>query len=342
MFPATLVHLYNSSTDAVSGLFVVCHPKLLVRDPEIIHDILVKSFTHFKDRGTVINGESDPMSNNILFQGGEKWKRNRAKLSAAFNTINTKTMFSMFIKLGKSIHQQIDQLAKTGQLLDIREMCRRYVSSVILTSALGFDIDCVKNPDSEFLQYVKRFFKATVINMFRLNITFLHPKLTKLVGLPFASKEFSKYMIDTVRENMKYRHEHQIKHKDFFQTLMHLHEEAKDKKSTMSIEEMAAQVYILLIAGSEASAISFSFCVYEMAKNPEIQKKAYEQMKTVLEKHDDELTYESIAEMKYIESCIDGKCNRFYLFMFLFEFFGLKLENYSTSQKHSDCIHPLT
>lgn len=49
-----------------------------------------------------------------------------------------------------------------------------------------------------------------------------------------------------------------------------------------------------------------AFCMYEMAKRPETQNKAYEEVEKVLAKHDGKLTYESIGEMKYLNSCIHG------------------------------------
>lgn len=50
-----------------------------------------------------------------------------------------------------------------------------------------------------------------------------------------------------------------------------------------------------------------AFCMYELAKNPEAQNRAFEEIKSVLQKHDGKLTYEAVAEMKYVECCIDGK-----------------------------------
>lgn len=49
-----------------------------------------------------------------------------------------------------------------------------------------------------------------------------------------------------------------------------------------------------------------SFCVHELAKNPQIQKKVTEEIDNVLEKHDGKLDYESLNEMKYLDKCIDG------------------------------------
>lgn len=49
-----------------------------------------------------------------------------------------------------------------------------------------------------------------------------------------------------------------------------------------------------------------TFFMYEMAKNPEIQQKVYDEINDVLERYDGKISYESLSQMKYLECCIDG------------------------------------
>lgn len=49
-----------------------------------------------------------------------------------------------------------------------------------------------------------------------------------------------------------------------------------------------------------------SFCMYELAKAQDIQQKAYEEIVAVLDKHNGQLTYDALADMKYVEHCIEG------------------------------------
>lgn len=49
-----------------------------------------------------------------------------------------------------------------------------------------------------------------------------------------------------------------------------------------------------------------TFFMYELAKHQEIQQKVYEEICNVTQKYDGKFTYEALAEMKYLESCIDG------------------------------------
>jgi len=63
-------------------------------------------------------------------------------------------------------------------------------------------------------------------------------------------------------------------------------------------------------AGFETSATTMSFCLYELALNPDIQDRLRNEIDTVLKKHGGSVTYEGIQEMKYLDKVISGKTFR--------------------------------
>lgn len=44
--------------------------------------------------------------------------------------------------------------------------------------------------------------------------------------------------------------------------------------------------------------------MYELARNPECQRKVHEEIDQISLKFNGEITYDSLGEMKYLESCI--------------------------------------
>jgi cytochrome P450 family 6 len=55
-----------------------------------------------------------------------------------------------------------------------------------------------------------------------------------------------------------------------------------------------------------------SFCLFELAKNPNIQRKAQEEVDRVLKASgSNDFTYDSLSEMKYLESCIDETLRKY-------------------------------
>ena len=49
-----------------------------------------------------------------------------------------------------------------------------------------------------------------------------------------------------------------------------------------------------------------TFSLFELSQNQEVQDKARDNVRKVLEKHGGSFTYEAVMEMAYIENCILG------------------------------------
>lgn len=55
-----------------------------------------------------------------------------------------------------------------------------------------------------------------------------------------------------------------------------------------------------------------NFCMYELSKNPHIQKKAHEELDNVLKSGDvNDLTYDILASMKYLDWCVDETLRKY-------------------------------
>lgn len=75
----------------------------------------------------------------------------------------------------------------------------------------------------------------------------------------------------------------------------------------MTLDEITAQAFIFFGAGFETSSTTMSYCLYEIAKNLNIQRKVQEEIDRVKKENNGELSYESVKNMTFLENCIDGK-----------------------------------
>lgn len=138
-------------------------------------------------------------------------------------------------------------------------------------------------------------------------------------------KDITEYMLEIVRHQIEYRERNNVSRKDFNQTLIQLRNDSKineDNQSwdvqtkelkSMSVEQCAAQVFMFYIAGSDTTATTLSFLLYELARNIEVQRRLQLDIDTILDKHNGELTIASISEMNYVDICVMGKLG-FYCF----------------------------
>ena len=74
-FGTAIYDIYKESSDRLWGIYLFFKPAILVRDNEIVKNILTKDFSHFHNRGVYIDTKSDPMSSNLFSLEGEEWKK---------------------------------------------------------------------------------------------------------------------------------------------------------------------------------------------------------------------------------------------------------------------------
>lgn len=315
-----LKKVYESKHAPVVGIYSFTSPTLLVRDPKIIREILIKEFSSFNHRGAHANEDVDPMAGNMLLQKGDKWKSARTKFSPAFTSGKLKDMFESITGCTNPLVNYVGRYCDQKQTVEIRDVFARYATNVIASVSFGIQIETlIEDRESEFRKYGKQIFEPTFLNAIRSASIIFSPLISRLFRVRFADRQTGEFMINTVKQNLEYREKNNVSRKDFFQMLMQLRNTGKidedsdwsikvtDNKKSMSLEEMSAQAFLFFAGGYESSSTTMSFCMYELAKSPAIQQKAYEDIVCSMEKHNGQLTYESVADMKYMENCIEGE-----------------------------------
>lgn len=69
---------------------------------------------------------------------------------------------------------------------------------------------------------------------------------------------------------------------------------------------LVANTFIFFIAGFETTASTISYCLYELALNPEIQVILREKIKQTLDANEGRLTYDTLKDLKYLDMVING------------------------------------
>jgi hypothetical protein len=77
------------------------------------------------------------------------------------------------------------------------------------------------------------------------------------------------------------------------------------------MDEITAQVIVFFTGGFETTSATMSFCLYELAKNKDVQDRLRSEMDSVLSQHGGKVTYEAVNEMKYLDRVVSGKTHIF-------------------------------
>ncbi|XP_047000056.1 cytochrome P450 6k1-like [Schistocerca americana] len=308
---------FEGKGKSVVGIYTINSPILIFRDPDLIKTIMVKDFNYFPDRGIYIDEETDHLSAHLFFLGGTKWKSLRQKLTPTFTSGKMRAMFGIV----QDCARVLSDVTPAGKVVEVRELIARYSTDVIASCAFGINVDSQHNPEAEFRQWGRRFFKPSLRTYMTQALGFFNPKLRKLVPVAFTPKDITEYFTRVVEDTVKHREEAGVIRKDFMQLLIQLKnkgyvddsfsisveksEEAGGNKS-LTIKELAAQAWVFFLAGFETSSTTVSFCLYELSKHPHIQKRLQDEIDAVLKKSNGEVTYEDItSNMPYLEKVID-------------------------------------
>lgn len=114
--------------------------------------------------------------------------------------------------------------------------------------------------------------------------------------------------MQVVRDTVTYRETHNVSRRDFLQLLIDLRKTTKQEDgNALTIEQMAAQAFAFFVAGFETSSTTMTFCLYELARHLDVQRRVREEVREVLKRHDGQITYDAVQEMKYMGQVLDGE-----------------------------------
>lgn len=78
---------HRTSKKPIDGLYFLFRPALIIRDANLVKQILTKDSSSFYDRGTYHN-ENEPVAANMFMKYGQDWKQLRSKLTPTFTSGN--------------------------------------------------------------------------------------------------------------------------------------------------------------------------------------------------------------------------------------------------------------
>ncbi|CAH3172959.1 unnamed protein product [Porites lobata] len=157
-------------------VFTIClggRPSLVVADPELLKQIMVKDFPNFRNRFQFQKLANKTLAQNVGSSRDDKWKRIRNTLTPTFSAGKLKLMVPLMEKLCDTLLEKLEKIADSGELyfennfallsftdqsVDMLDWFSKMTLEVILATAFGVDAKIQMGENSEILQEAKKLF----------------------------------------------------------------------------------------------------------------------------------------------------------------------------------------
>ncbi|KAF7307557.1 PAH-inducible cytochrome P450 monooxygenase [Mycena indigotica] len=255
--------------------------RLVVSDPAALQHIMnnrsfIRAIAQWKP-GTLVFGQG-----SIFCAEEENHRRIRAALAPAFSVSVIRSFAPVFSEVAQRITRVWEQTTLSGpRLLNVCELIDRGTLDIISHTALGSPLDTVTNPDHplahshlEVLAAGFKRSKATIIANFFIQRTPL-AVLQAAAYLPTGAFAVIRKFRDVTQELgsrlIKEKVESATEDSETDMLSILIRGLVGNRKKSISSEELAEQLRVILLGGQDTSAVELSWMLYELAKDPELQ-----------------------------------------------------------------------
>ncbi|XP_032684429.1 cytochrome P450 6k1-like [Odontomachus brunneus] len=302
-----LKNLYNKSKgQRYIGFYVLDKPCLLIRDPEIIKNILVKDFNNFCDRVSYTHSNDLMGRSSLLLLKNPTWKLLRSKLTPMFTSGKLKKMFDLLMKCTVNLDTYLDTLGLDEKeiAMDVKDIFGNLTTDMIGSTAYGLNIDSVNNPECDFRKKGRAIFEFDILRGLELFAIFFYPDISRLFHVNFFGRQNIHFLRNVFWNAINGRIESGEKRNDLIDILIDFRKEYVNQdlgEFQVNGDSLVAQAAIFFTGGFETSSSTTSFLLYEIAVQPEIQNRLREEILDAFIANDGKITYEMILSLPYLD-----------------------------------------
>uniref|UniRef100_A0A8D8S787 Cytochrome P450 6j1 n=1 Tax=Cacopsylla melanoneura TaxID=428564 RepID=A0A8D8S787_9HEMI len=298
-------------SDRFFGFYMTREPVLILNDADLVMQVMLKDFSLFNDKGFHVDEDFDMICNNIFFLKGQRWRFQRNKMAPAFTSGKQRAMYSIINACSKSFIKHLNKLSQEtprGLELDIKSTIEDLYTDIVCKCILGLEMHSIENPDREY----KAIQDATLKPNWRLHVKqvtqFLMPYLDRKIRI--SDKHIEDWFYGFAEKNVSLRNEKKIERVDLLQNLINIYNENHNmdvnSEEYFGLRQLAANIFVFIVAGYETSALTTTFFLQKMALHPDIQERLRREILDVKKsKPNGQLEYEDYKGMTYLSMVLD-------------------------------------
>lgn len=320
---------YNDCYDQrYYGVYLFANYALVLKDPELIKTITIKDFNYFVDRNSkgtqrLFEGKYDiAWKKQMTNVSGEEWKDIRSTFSPIFTSGKMKGMVKFINEVNNRLADEFGVYAKSGDEAELKTLFGKFSMDTIASAAFGMNAGSFTDPNSQFVRHARTIFRNTLADSIKILIGFMPNgvKILDFFGMSIFKPEATHFFYDALVNTLNHRRKSKNRRNDLIDMMLdamkdtddatHVdHEEDDDSKlhhkaNKKNIDDVSivATAMVMLIAGYDTTAQTLSYCVYELAKNPEAQAKLQDEIDEAFEDNNGQVPdYNQTLGMEYLD-----------------------------------------
>lgn len=289
------------------GIFFGLDPTIVALDLDFVKNVMTRDFQYFTNRGIYHNEKDDPLSAHLFSVDNEQWKKLRVKMTPTFTSGKMKNMFSMIVAVANEFTNCLTSAIESGNgdQIEMKELFGRFTTDVIGTCAFGIQCNSLHDPNAKFREMGRKIFTHPRHGDAGVMFYQTFKGFSKMLGIKTTPEGIEQFFMGAIKDTVASRETNNIRRNDFIDLMIDL-KNGTDGSESLTIEEIAAQAFVFFVAGYETSSAALTYALHELSKNQNIQEKARDETRSVFASHNNQFTFESLKEMKYIEQIIKG------------------------------------
>nr|CAD7440165.1 unnamed protein product [Timema bartmani] len=207
------------------GFYIFGKPSVVIRDPAIVKNVLVKDFNVFSDRHIECDPKTDPLGHQNLFViKGQPWKNLRGKITPVFTSGKMRRVFPLISDCAVNLKRYIHDLGDYGKErhVEVKETMAKFTTDVISSCAFGIKANSLKDPNAEFRNFGRLAFVLSFRRAFEFTVLFFLPKLVPLGRFSFFSAATAEYFRKVLWDVIKAREKTPSERNDLIDLLIQL------------------------------------------------------------------------------------------------------------------------
>ncbi|XP_050069638.1 cytochrome P450 9c1-like [Anopheles maculipalpis] len=290
------------SAHGLFGFFNYMTPALYVRDPALIRQLLQPNMSHFESHGYFLDEEKDRFLGGQLHlvKGAEKAMKLASLLTPVFHApSNLSTM-------DKTSHRcctdLVDFIASRVELeLEMKAIFLKHTLNMFAGIAFGKQLNTFQDDTDRFCAVASGLAYGTnPVQVIKTMAFYLAPGLMRSIGVQFTDRQEIEYLVKQFQATASNSSE---------KSIGHFLKQANDKLKTshqLTDEQLTAQCATFFTKGFEPTLNLLSFAVYELAQNPQVQRKLYDELTSneLANSSSAVPPYERIRSLPYLDAIV--------------------------------------